>query len=136
MTSARRLSENVSNREAQLRELAARVQTAREEERAVIARELHDELGQTLTAIQLELARAVIALTLGQVGTAIVDRLQSLVGLSEIAIATVKRITTDLRPPTLDHLGLGEAIRWEATAFRARTGIRCRVAASDRPTGL
>jgi signal transduction histidine kinase len=59
-----------------------------------------------------------------------VDRLQSLIGLIELGIAAVKRIATDLRPPTLDHLGLAEAIEWEASEFRARTGIRCRVVAS------
>src|SRR5438045_2389787 len=111
----------------QLRRLAARVEAAREDERRSLARELHDELGQTLTAIKLELARATSLLSQERVSTGVVDRLQSLVGLSEIGIAMVKRITTSLRPPTLDHLGLAEAVRWEATAFRARTGLRCRV---------
>ena len=111
----------------QLRELATRLQTAREEERKLVARELHDELGQTLTAIKLELARAVGAFRRDQLSPASVDRLQSLIGLTEIGIATVKRIATDLRPATLDHLGLAAAIQWEATTFQARTGIRCRL---------
>ena len=122
--------------EEKMRKLAARVQAAREDERTAIARELHDELGQTLTAVKLELARATEALTQEHVTPRSVDRLQSLVGLIEIGIETVKRLSTQLRPPALDHLGLAAAVRWEAMAFRARTGIRCRVDASDEPTAL
>jgi two-component system sensor histidine kinase UhpB len=71
-----------------------------------------------------------------QLGSAAVDRLQSLVGLVEIGISTVKRISTNLRPPTLDHLGLAEAIRWEAMTFRARTGLRCHVRAKENVGAL
>src|SRR5262245_6036001 len=120
----------------QMRRLAARIQTAREEERAELARELHDELGQTLTAIKLDLGRATGALREAHVTSGVVDRLQSLIGLVEIGIETVKRITTSLRPPTLDHLGLPEAIRWEAMTFRSRTGLRCHVRADKEITAL
>jgi signal transduction histidine kinase len=122
--------------EEPFRQLAARIQAAREDERRLLARELHDELGQTLTAIKLELARTSTLLTTRNLGTDVVDRLQSLVALTEIGIATVKRITSNLRPPTLDHLGLSEAIRWEAATFRSRTGLRCRVVAGAESTGL
>jgi PAS domain S-box-containing protein len=122
--------------EEQMRRLAARVQKAREEERATLARELHDELGQTLTAIKLELGRASAAISKQQLRSPVVDRLQSLIGLVEIGIATVKRITTDLRPATLDHLGLAAAIRWEAMTFRARTGLRCHIRAAKDETPL
>jgi len=113
--------------EEQMRHLAARVQSAREEERARVARELHDELGQTLTALKLEIGRAIAALSVERLTPTVVDRLQSLMGLSELGLSTVKRIATDLRPSTLDHLGLVEAIRWEAVAFKARSGIRCHI---------
>jgi signal transduction histidine kinase len=122
--------------EAQMRQLAARLQTAREEERKWLARELHDELGQTLTAIKLELARAIALFKQERLRSVAVDRLQALVGLTEIGIETVKRITMDLRPATLAHLGLPAAIRWEAAAFRARTGLRCRVSADKETTPL
>lgn len=128
----RRLKES----EEKMRKLAARVQAAREDERTALARELHDELGQTLTAVKLELGRAAEALTEEHVTPRSVDRLQSLVGLIEIGIETVKRLSTQLRPPALDHLGLAAAVRWEAMAFRARTGIRCHVEASDEPIAL
>ncbi len=62
----------------------------------------------------------------------LVNRLQSIVGLVDVTIGTVRRISRDLRPPVLDHLGLAEATKWEATTFEARTGIRCRLSAPAR----
>ena len=120
----------------QMRRLAASLQTAREEERADLARELHDELGQTLTALKLELGRAADALKAVRLDPPVMDRLQSLVGLVEIGVAMVKRIATKLRPPALDHLGLAEAIRWEAATFRSRSGLRCHVVAGNERDGL
>lgn len=130
--SERRLRES----EEQLRLLAGRLQTAREEERGRVARELHDELGQTLTALKLDISRTVQALNAERLTPSMVDRIQSLVGLSDIALATVKRIATNLRPPTLDHLGLAEAIHWEALTFKARTGLRCQVRTNKERTNL
>jgi signal transduction histidine kinase len=120
----------------QMRRLAANLQTAREEERASLSRELHDELGQTLTAIKLEIGRTADALKDQHLTPPIMDRLQTLVGLVEIGVATVKRIATNLRPPALDHLGLAEAIRFDAAAFSARTGLRCHVVAAKERTRL
>jgi signal transduction histidine kinase len=120
----------------QLRQLAARVQAAREEERTALARELHDELGQTLTAVKLELGRAARAMAEEHVTTHSVDRMQSLIGLIEIALETVKRLCTELRPPALDHLGLPTALKWEAMTFSARTGLRCHVHADAELTAL
>jgi two-component system sensor histidine kinase UhpB len=121
--------------EEQLRRLAASLETAREEERAALARELHDELGQTLTALKLEIGRTAAALE-GVPSPPVMDRLQSLVGLVDIGVAMVSRITTRLRPPALDHLGLAEAIRWEAATFRARSGLRCHVSGGNARTRL
>jgi two-component system, NarL family, sensor histidine kinase UhpB len=120
----------------QMRRLAASLQTAREEERADLARELHDDLGQTLTALKLELGRTATALKDVRLDPPVMDRLQSLVGLVEIGVAMVKRLATKLRPPALDHLGLAEAIRWEAATFRSRSGLRCHVAAGKDRTSL
>lgn len=129
-------AEQLRQSEEQMRQLAARLQSAREEERAALARELHDELGQTLTAIKLELVRAVDALRTERAGRETVDRIQSLAGLVDIGISTVKRIATNLRPPTLDHLGLPAAIRWETMTFRARTGLRCYIRGVRDTTAL
>jgi signal transduction histidine kinase len=120
----------------QMRRLAASLQTAREEERADLARELHDDLGQTLTALKLELVRMTVALKDVRLDPPVMDRLQSLVGLVEIGVAMVKRLATKLRPPALDHLGLAEAIRWEASTFSSRSGLRCHVVAGKDQTAL
>jgi signal transduction histidine kinase len=102
---------------------------AREEERARLARELHDELGQVLTSLKLEFTWLVDELKKSdpKPGIQLVNKLQSLIGLIEVSIQSVRQISGDLRPAVLDHLGLPEAIQWEATKFQARTGIRCRV---------
>ena len=120
----------------QMRRLAASLQAAREEERAHLARELHDDLGQTLTALKLELGRTADALKDVRLETPVMDRLQSLVGLVDIGVAMVKRLATKLRPPALDHLGLAEAIRWEAATFRSRSGLRCYVVAGKNESAL
>jgi len=109
--------------------LALRLEVAREEERAHVARELHDELGQVLTSLKLEFMWLVDQLrnTEPKPGNQLVNKLQSLIGLIELSIQSVRQISGDLRPAVLDHLGLREAIQWEATKFEGRTGIRCRV---------
>jgi two-component system, NarL family, sensor histidine kinase UhpB len=122
----------VRQSERQLRLLAAKVEEARENERALIARELHDELGQSLTAIKFELARTIRGLTKGAVSQSALDALQSVVGGVDVATETVRRLATSLRPPALDHLGLVDAIELEAAALGRRTGIRCRVAGNKR----
>jgi len=102
---------------------------AREEERARVARELHDELGQVLTSLKLEFMWLVDQLRNSdpKPGIQLVNKLQSLIGLIEVSIQSVRQISSDLRPAVLEHLGLREAIQWEATKFEARTGIRCRM---------
>ena len=117
--------------EQQLRDFSAHLETAREEERRELARTLHDEVGQLLTGIRFEVCGAVERFQ--QIGTPaefpIVDRLQAAVGLVDLSIATVQRVTSALRPPVLEHLGLVSAVKWEAALFTQRTGIRCRVSA-------
>ncbi len=111
------------------RTLALRLEHAREEERARVARELHDELGQVLTSLKLEFMWLVDQLRNSdpKPGIQLVNKLQSLIGLIEVSIQSVRQISSDLRPAGLDHLGLKEVVQWEATKFEARTGIRCRL---------
>jgi signal transduction histidine kinase len=120
----------LANRKKGLHALSLRLETAREEERARVARELHDELGQVLTSLKLEFIWLVDELKKSEPkpGIQLVNKLQSLIGLIELSIQSVRQISGDLRPAVLDHLGLREAVQWEATKFQARTGIRCRVA--------
>ena len=116
--------------------LETRLERAREDERRELARALHDEVGQLLTGIRLELAAAVEKFQNAPAGTdvSVVDRLQAAVGLVDVSVATVRRITAALRPPLLDHLGLLSMVRWEGALFERRTGIRCRV--SSRPARI
>lgn len=120
----------------QLRDLAAKLSAARDAERTHLSRELHDDLGQTLTSLKLELLRMIKIVDWSRLDHSMIDRVQSLIGLTEISLETTRRIATDLRPPALDHLGLGEAIRWEASLVQARTGIRCRVVHGAKALGL
>lgn len=107
--------------EAYLRELAAFLQTVREEERTRIARELHDELGQALTALRLDLGwlRAKSA----PLGAQVAERVTAAFGVVEQSIVSLRRISEDLRPAMLDNLGLAAALENHMEQFVQRTGI-------------
>ena len=109
----------------QLRALAARMQTAREEERARVAREIHDELGQALTAIKIDLTALLPSVTADSGPN--LQRGQTVFQLLDEAIHSVRRIATDLRPGVLDDLGLVAAIEWAVEEFQNRTGIESSV---------
>lgn len=111
--------------EARLRELAAFLQTVREEERTRIARELHDELGQALTALRIDLGW--LRNKIAPLGAAAVDRIGSALGVVEQSIVSLRRISEDLRPAMLDSLGLAAAVEHHAKQFSQRTGIPCRL---------
>ena len=111
-----------------LRALTERIEQMREAERARIARELHDELGQLLTGIKLDFSATVRRLRELKTPGDVTDRLQSAMGQVDIAIAMVRRIATDLRPAALDHRDLASAIEDEARRVSARSGLRIRVA--------
>ncbi|MDQ5986181.1 MAG: hypothetical protein CSYNP_01900 [Syntrophus sp. SKADARSKE-3] len=109
----------------QLRSLTAHLQSIREKERTRIARELHDELGQLLTALNTEII--LMGKKIPPKLTSLVERTQYLSSLIDMTMDTLKRIYTDLRPGMLDLLGLTAAIGWQAGDFEKRTGIRCQV---------
>jgi signal transduction histidine kinase len=114
--------------EARLRELAAFLQTVREEERTRIARELHDELGQALTALRFDLGwlRGKCGGTEG-LGNPAAERVGAALGVVEQSIISLRRISEDLRPAMLDSLGLAAAIEHHVAQFTQRTGIPCRL---------
>src|SRR5208337_4437261 len=101
----------------QLRDLAAHLQSAREEERTWIAREIHDELGQTLTALKIDLSVMGKKLSANQGIETLAELVKADLELINAIINTVKRLCTELRPALLDHLGLGAAIEWHAQEF-------------------
>jgi PAS domain S-box-containing protein len=118
----------------QLRALAARLQSVREEERTSIAREIHDELGQACTAIKMDLALIGHKATKRQ--TRLRAKAESAIELVDGMIVTLRRIASDLRPRTLDDLGLPAALEWQAQEFESRTGMRCRVTLPQEPLVL
>jgi PAS domain S-box-containing protein len=117
----------------ELRELSARVLEAREEEKAHIARELHDELGQLLTALKMDLgwlrerlpADPELAARTAEMG-ALLDR----------TVGSTRRISADLRPLMLDDLGLADAAAWLVEDFAKRSGVACRIDVSEEVRGV
>ena len=131
VTQRRSLEFRLRESSRRLRELSAHAEQTREDERRLLARTLHDELGQIFTSIRLELRGAISQFQAVSTEStrSIVDRLQAAAGLTDIGVAALRSLTTSLRPPILDHLGLVAAIRWEASVFSNRTGMRCYVRA-------
>jgi PAS domain S-box-containing protein len=109
----------------QLQALAASLESAREEERTRIARELHDQLGQALTAMKYDLAWLTDRLT--QKDITLAEKAKTVTAQMDTMIKTVRRISTELRPGMLDDLGLAASIEWQAHDFEKRTGIICTV---------
>ncbi len=129
-----RAEQQLTNSRDELRAFAARLQKVREEERTYIAREIHDELGQVCTAIKMDLAL---------IGNKLTNRQSRLRGKVEAAtqlvdgmIVTLRRIASELRPTTLDDLGLQAALESHAQEFESRTGIRCSVTLPQEPLML
>lgn len=125
ITDRKRAEETLKTSHRQLRELAARLQQAREEERAFIAREIHDELGQLLTGLKFDIKW--LDKRLPSNAEDLRKKIASILELVDESIQTVRRIATDFRPGVLDTLGLNAAIEWQAEEFQKRTGIECRI---------
>jgi signal transduction histidine kinase len=104
-----------------LQRLSARLVTAQEDERRAIARELHDEVGQVLTAIKVELAVVQRALDSGAVSAGMLEDART---ITERALQTVRDLSNLLHPPLLDDLGLPDAIDAYLKEFRQRHGVR------------
>ena len=132
VTHSKMLEDERERSRIQLRELAARNQQVREEERMNIAREIHDELGQALTLFKLDLSLIRTRVTKAVSEDALPPLEEKLEGMEErvdTTLQTVRRILSALRPPLLDEFGLADAIEWHATEFARRISIRCDVKA-------
>ncbi len=119
VTLRRQAEEALKRSEQELRELSARVLEAREEEKTRIARELHDELGQLLTALKMDLAWLRERLT----GTDLLAKAQEMGAMLDQTVAATRRISADLRPLMLDDLGLADAASWLVQDFAKRSGV-------------
>jgi signal transduction histidine kinase len=122
----KRVGENIVKSRDRLRNLLARLQTMLEEERTRISREIHDELGQALTALKLDLSSLGRMLSSDGLPKPFgkVQAMEQTVGQ---IIRTVRKISTELRPGVLDEFGLADAIEWQAKDFQNRTGISCKL---------
>jgi PAS domain S-box-containing protein len=114
--------------EQQLRELSAHLQTVREEEKSSVAREIHDDLGGTLTALKMDTYWLMRKLAAEKEMASLLERVESMSGLVDNAVSVTRRVITELRPTILDDLGLLAALEWQCGQFQKRTGIECRVA--------
>jgi len=128
ISESKRIELELDASRAQLRELSAHLETVREEEKARIAREVHDELGQMLTVLKLETSMCELAYA--QLDPGLHERLNSMKRLIAQLFQLVRDVATALRPPILDA-GIASAIEWQARRFEARTQIPCLVQVPD-----
>ena len=132
VTQRRRESSELAQSREALRQLSTSVVEAREEERRRIARELHDELGQRLTALKMELSALDAATAAGGAH----ERVENMLGMVDETLASVRRISSDLRPMMLDDLGLNAAVEWLARDAARRLGIEITVKLGDNEPPL
>jgi signal transduction histidine kinase len=117
----------------QLRELSARLQSVREEERTQLARTIHDELGQALTGLKMDVAWLQNHLDQGQ--PALLEKTQAMSDLTDVIVQVVRRIATELRPGILD-LSLVATIEWQLQEFQTRSGIKGELISAPEETTL
>jgi len=123
ITDRKEAEEQLQASREQLRSLSAHLESVREEERKNMAREIHDELGQILTALKIDLSS--LAGEPSEQQKAPLGKVRSMGELIDMAIETVRRISTELRPTMLDDLGIAAALEWQAEDFSKRTKINC-----------
>jgi PAS domain S-box-containing protein len=123
ITERKRVEEKLRKSYEQLHQFAVHLQSAREEERSEIAREIHDELGQALTGLKFDISW--IGKKLPKGTEELQDKTRSIAGVIDGTIQMVRRISSELRPGVLDRLGLVAAIEWQVQEFHNRTGINC-----------
>lgn len=107
----------------QLRNFAARLQAAREDERARVSREVHDVIGQILTGLKMDISA--LGRRLQQENSPAVSKIKDINGLLDEAIKSVRKVATELRPAILDNFGLVAAVEWQLREFEARSEIAC-----------
>jgi signal transduction histidine kinase len=125
----------ISSARVALQELSARLLAAHEDERKSIARELHDEVGQSLTGVLVEMANLSTLIRTNKTDL-LEPKATEIKKLVEDSIIVVRNMALLLRPPMLDDLGLLPALQWQAREITRRSGIRVKIAAEDIPDAL
>ncbi len=120
--------DEIAGSREELQELAGQQRSVRDDEQKRIAREIHDELGQALTGLKLEihvLRRQIKVPEIDVNASVVLSGLDSLSKQVDATIGTVRRISTELRPSVLDDFGLVAAIEWQAAEFGRKSGVKC-----------
>ena len=125
ITERKRGEESLVLQREQLRALAERLQWVREEDRKLVARDLHDQIGQILTAIKMDMMW--MTRHLPESESDVLARLKESIQLINDGVKAVRAICSGLRPGVLDDLGLAAAIEWQAGEFASRNGVQCKV---------
>ncbi len=123
VSARQKIEEKLKQRTEQLRNLASRLQKVREEERTAISREIHDELGSSLTAIKIQ--ASLIGNKLKSDERLLAEKITSVLTIIDRMAEAIHRISAKLRPGILDELGLLPAIEWQCQEFAVQTGIKC-----------
>jgi PAS domain S-box-containing protein len=122
VTERRNAEETLSRSYEEIRQLSNHLQNIREEERSHIAREIHDELGQQLTVLKMDVLG--LGKKLNAADAAIHEKIGEIIGLLDATMQSVRKISSELRPSLLYNLGLVAAIEWQLREFGKRSGIK------------
>jgi PAS domain S-box-containing protein len=123
-------TEKLEEAQEKLRELSMHLEVLREEERIKIAREIHDDLGQALTALKMDASW--LGKHLSENPEILSGKVEEMLKLMDTTIQSVRKLYTELRPGLLDDLGLVAAMEWQAEEFQKHTGIECRLSLSPK----
>jgi PAS domain S-box-containing protein len=127
-------TEKLNEAQEQLRSLSMHLQLLREEERAKIAREIHDDLGQTLTVLKMDTAW--LSKHLPEDQEALLEKTKAMSSRLDSTIQSIKKLYTELRPGLLDDFGLADAIEWHAEDFQKHTEIECETTVTPKDLSL
>jgi PAS domain S-box-containing protein len=124
ITESKKTEQEILQKNEQLKSLTSHLHHIREEERKSISREIHDELGQQLTALKMDIDW--VMHKQNNPGSETHEKLEEMLQMSDTIINTIRRISADLRPAIIDDLGLIAALEWKCSDFEERTGVPCR----------
>ena len=130
VTERKQAEEQLKASREQLRRLSAHLQSVREEERTSLARDIHDELGQALTAVKIDLSWLTKKFPTDR--ELLREKTKSMSKLIDMTIQKVRRISTELRPGLLDDFGLVAAIEWQGDEFQKLTGVECKISSNPK----